>query len=179
MGQLVILKWSWVQREWWDRLALPTSASQWMHPCAPWVFCPWVLRAVCPNQWRCPSHSQSQLTVTLTLQPRGTLQGNNSFYFQSFFSFVSSTSLRVQFTDTLSSFCFGFFFLPLNRRSKELHCQVGNQDNSGPCMEVFWKQVSIQMHGEFNVGQKIISTVPPNPPLKFINNFHLFGLLIR
>ncbi len=156
MGHIVICKWSWVQRQWWDGLALPTRASHWAHPCAPWVCCPWVLRAVCLNQWRCPSHSQSQLTVTLTLQPRGTLQGINTFFLNSVSSFVSlsSVSSHVQFTDTFSLFCFCFcpaFPLSLNRCSEEFHCQVGYQDHSGACMEVFWKQVSIQMQGEFNV----------------------------
>lgn len=36
---------------------------------------------MCLNQWHCLSHSQSQLTFTLTNQPRGTLQGNLSFVF--------------------------------------------------------------------------------------------------
>lgn len=80
MGQLLILKWSWVQRQWWDWLALPTIASQWAHPCAPRVCRPWVLRAVCLNQWRCPSHSQSQLTVTLS-NPEERCRGTTVFFF--------------------------------------------------------------------------------------------------
>lgn len=50
MGHLLILNWSWLRRQWWDGLALPTMASQRVHSCAPWVCRPWVLRAVCLNQ---------------------------------------------------------------------------------------------------------------------------------
>lgn len=94
MGQVLILRWSWVQR-WWVGLALPTMACHWAHLCAPWVCRPWVFCAVCLNQWRCPSHSQSQLTVTLTLQPRGTLQGEQLLYFiqNVFLLFLISRSL--------------------------------------------------------------------------------------
>lgn len=133
--------------------------SQWEYPCAPWVCHPWVLCAVCLNQWCCPSHSQSQLTVTLTLQPRGTQQGTASFGFSNqellicFFLFL--ISLNVHITETVLFvvlFCFfPIFLFCMNRCSKEFHCQVGHQELSGPCMEVFWKQVSIQMHGELNV----------------------------
>lgn len=41
--------------------------------------CPSVLCTVCLNQWHCLSHSQSQLTFALTLQPRGTLRGKRVF----------------------------------------------------------------------------------------------------
>lgn len=67
----------------------------------------------------------------------------------SFVSF-SLVSLHVHFTDTLSLFVIFFSCTcPLNRCSKEFHCQVGNQNHSGPCVEVFSKQVSVQLHGEF------------------------------